>query len=66
MFSTWDRENIHKIVGGHGNWFHAELLRLILHADNQNRALLRLGFPEEVAFLEERFLLGKAVMPVEQ
>jgi hypothetical protein len=64
MFSQWDRDNIDSILSGHGTWFHAGLLRLIMHADMENRALLRLGFPEEVAFLEERFRLGKAVMPV--
>ena len=51
----WDIENVERILGGHGDWFTARLLRLIARADGQNRARLASGFPQEVA-LVERFL----------
>lgn len=48
-----DRANIGRIMGGYGDWFTAELLRLCAKADNHNRARLRLAFPEHVALYEE-------------
>ncbi len=53
--SQWDRENVERILGGHGDWFTARLLRLIARADGRNRALLAKGYWEEVR-LVERFL----------
>lgn len=52
--SEHDRKHIGDIINGkHGDWFTAELLRLIAKADFSNRARLRLGFPDEVqAFLD--------------
>jgi len=52
MLSQFDRENIGAILGGHGDWFTAQLLRLVLKADGHNKELLRLGFPEEVGLVE--------------
>jgi hypothetical protein len=52
MMSDWDREHIDKIMGGYGDWFGAQLLRLIAKADASNRHLLSLGFPDEVAAVE--------------
>lgn len=53
MISDFDREHIGDIVAGNGDWFTAELLRLIAKADNNNRELLRKAFPEEVAAYEQ-------------
>jgi hypothetical protein len=53
MLSDFDRNSISKIMAGHGNWFTAELLRLIMKADPQHRARIALGFPEEVAVVED-------------
>lgn len=53
MFSTYDQANFSSLLCGHGDWFHAELARLIAHADSNNREALRQGFPEEVAFFEQ-------------
>ncbi|HEY1234768.1 MAG TPA: hypothetical protein VGH22_15425 [Candidatus Binatia bacterium] len=47
-FSQFDRQNITEILRGHGNWFTAQLLRLIRKADPECRDRLALGFPEEV------------------
>lgn len=48
MLSDYDRDNIGQIVGGHGDWFTAHLIRLIAKADLSNRALIAKGFPEVV------------------
>lgn len=50
--SKFDRENIPAIMGGHGDWFTAQLLRLVAKADNHHKAQLRMGFPEEVALVK--------------
>lgn len=50
--SKFDRENIPAIMSGHGDWFTAQLLRLIAKADKQHRALLAKGFSEEVWLVE--------------
>jgi len=55
MMRDFDREHIGELIAGHGDWFTAQLLRLIAKADFENMAKLRLGFPEEVAaYLEWR------------
>lgn len=53
MLSDFDRENISKIMAGHGDWFTARLLRLIGKADPEHRMRLALGFPAEVAAAEQ-------------
>ena len=51
--SPFDRAHIGDILVGHGDWFTADLLRLIAHADGKNRAKLRAVFPDEVqAYLD--------------
>lgn len=52
MISDYDRAHVHDILIGHGDWFTADLLRLIAHADAHNRERLRQAFPEEVAAFE--------------
>jgi hypothetical protein len=52
MISDYDRANIGNIIAGGGDWFTAQLLRLIAKADKQNREKLRLSFPDEVAAFE--------------
>ncbi len=47
--SDYDRQKVGDIVAGHGDWFTADLLRLISKADSTNKALLARTFPEEVA-----------------
>jgi hypothetical protein len=53
MISEYDRAHIREILAGHGDWFGADLLRLIMHADPNNREKLRLGFPDYVAAFEK-------------
>lgn len=53
MISDYDRANFTEIIGGHGDWFTAHLLRLIAKSDREHRARLRLGFPDEVAAFEK-------------
>jgi hypothetical protein len=53
VFSAYDQANFSSLLCGHGDWFHAELARLIAHADSSNREKLRQGFPEEVSFFEQ-------------
>lgn len=50
--SEYDRSHMSAIMGGHGDWFTAQLLRLIAKADMQNRGRLRQAFPEEVELYE--------------
>lgn len=50
--SQFDRENVVPILQGHGDWFTAQLMRLVLKADSGNRARLAKGFPEEVQLVE--------------
>ena len=50
--SEYDRANVGAIIAGDGDWFSAQLLRLIRKADFENRAKLRLGFPDHVAAIE--------------
>jgi hypothetical protein len=57
--SQYDKDHMEEIlIGGLGDWFTAQLLRLILKADNQNLSRLALGFPEEVAAVEAYKLFG--------
>lgn len=51
--SDYDREKMGDIVAGHGDWFSAHLFRLIAKADFENRAKLRLAFPEHVRAWEQ-------------
>jgi hypothetical protein len=50
--SNWDRDNIFKIMEGHGDWFGAQLLRLCQKADLGTLEQIRLGFPDHVALFE--------------
>jgi len=52
MFSMYDQQHMEDILSGHGDWFHAQLARLIAKADEINIERLREGFPNEVAFYE--------------
>jgi hypothetical protein len=60
MLSEYDRQNVGRILGGEGDWFTAQLLRLIAKADGGNRALLTLGFPAEVQLVRD-YQAGKIV-----
>lgn len=51
--SEYDRANVQLILRGHGDWFSAELLRLIAKADSANREKLRLAFPDAVKAWED-------------
>jgi hypothetical protein len=53
--SPHDKEHIEAILNGYGDWFGAQLLRLIARADIPNREALRLGYPEEVEAYERWF-----------
>jgi len=53
MISEHDRAHIDDIIGGHGDWFTAQLLRLCAKADPRNLEKIRLGFPEVVEAFEK-------------
>lgn len=53
MISDYDREHVRDLLMGHGDWFTAQLLRLIAKADPENRVRLRHAFPEEVQLYED-------------
>ena len=53
MISDYDRAHIGSILAGEGDWFTAQLLRLIAKADSTNRMKLSVAFPEEVKAYEE-------------
>ena len=59
--SAHDREKMDEIMTGYGDWFSARLLRLIAKADLENRARLRLAFPEHVQAYEEWYLAPRDV-----
>jgi len=57
--NQFDKENVESILlEGQGDWFTANLFRLIAKADNNNRAKLFEVFPVEVAAVHE-YLTGK-------
>ncbi len=56
--SDYDRANFGAIVAGHGDWFTAQLIRLIAKADQSKRELLRKGFPDEVEAYEDWLRTG--------
>lgn len=45
------------------SWFTAHLVRLIQKADSDNRELLRMAYPDEVAAFERWFFTGDAREP---
>ena len=49
MISEYDKNHVEEILRGEGDWFTAQLLRLIAKADTQNRAKLKICFPNEVS-----------------
>ena len=53
MLSEFDKAEIGTILRGHGDWFTAQLLRLIAKADKGNLEKLRVSFPDEVALVEK-------------
>lgn len=52
MLSQHDLDHMDDIMAGYGDWFSAQLLRLIAKADLKNRARLSIAFPEHVAAFE--------------
>jgi hypothetical protein len=62
MISEHDRAHIDDIIGGHGDWFTAQLLRLCAKADPRNLEKIRLGFPEVVEAFE-KWKFGKGIVP---
>jgi len=48
VISAYDKARMADIIAGNGDWFTAHLLRLIAKADFENKAKLRLGFPDVV------------------
>lgn len=53
QLSDYDRSNVGNIISGEGDWFSAELLRLIAKADVENREQLRVAFPDHVEAYEQ-------------
>jgi len=51
--SKFDREHIQEILSGLGDWFSAHLIRLINHADANNKEILRGVYPEHVEAYED-------------
>ena len=50
--SDHDKAKMQEILGGYGDWFSADLLRLIAKADHTNRELIRKAFPDHVEAYE--------------
>jgi len=48
QLSDYDYAHFRDILIGHGDWFSADLLRLIKKADAENKECLRLAFPDHV------------------
>ena len=56
--TDYDRENVGEIIHGKGTWFTANLFRLIVKADAENRRKLFNAFPEEVEVVHQ-YLTGQ-------
>lgn len=67
MISDYDKEHIGEIIAGHGDWFTAQLLRLMHKADSENFAKLAVCFPKE-ALAYSKWCEGRklAVVPPEE
>lgn len=63
--SKYDRKNFEAILFGEGDWFTAQLIRLVAKADLSNRDLLRKGFPAEVSAEEWQRRPYSPSLPVE-
>lgn len=50
--SEYDRKHMADILAGQGDWFSAQLLRLIAKADHENLKRLRQVYPEHVEAYE--------------
>jgi hypothetical protein len=50
--SDFDRTHVGTILGGHGSWFSAHVLRLCAKADPGNLERIRRAFPDHVAAYE--------------
>lgn len=57
--STYDIANLSFILKGDGDWFDAELFRLIRHADRHNIERLRMVYPLHVRAYEH-YMRGKS------
>lgn len=51
--NEYDTENLGKILRGHGDWFNAQLLRLICKADDYNFEKLQKEFPAQCKAVAE-------------
>lgn len=51
--SEYDKEHIGKILMGHGDWFTAQLIRLIAKADPVNLIKLECEYYEEVQAVKQ-------------
>ena len=56
--TEYDKANISWILNGNGDWFTADLFRLISRSDTANKEKLALSFPDEVNAVHE-FQTGK-------
>ncbi len=52
--SDYDLRVLDRIVAGHGDWFHAQLVRLFLKADQKNWQRLGDAFPGTALACESR------------
>ena len=51
--SDFDRSNVGEILAGHGDWWSADMLRLIKRSDRDHRNLLRRVVPVHVWAVEQ-------------
>ena len=56
MISDYDKAHIQDILNGYGDWYTAELLRLVAHADQHNKELLRQVYPEVLEAFNDWYL----------
>lgn len=60
--SKHDEEMIDEIMQGYGDWFTAQLLRLLQKADSQNIAKMRQCYPDVVDLYEKWMREGGVVV----
>lgn len=67
MISDYDREHLGDIIAGHGDWFTAQLLRLMHKADSENFMKLAVSFPKEaLAYTKWYETRNLAVVPSDE
>lgn len=62
MISDYDKAHVQEILNGLGDWYIADLLRLVARADGHNRELLRQVYPEVLEAFDDWYEGGQQMV----